>query len=72
MNPIHRLLIKLRLLPITSDDLTALLDRADNQQLSARSRLPALVEYAVMTMTEKQLVVVIAEVKEAILKQQRG
>ncbi|MBN1583827.1 MAG: hypothetical protein JXA89_24180 [Anaerolineae bacterium] len=55
MNPIRKRLTKWGLLPITPDDLAALLDQAQDKALPQAKRFAALIEYALFAQTPERV-----------------
>ena len=52
---LRRLMIRWRLVALTPDDLSALLDRSKDESLGWRQRFRALVDYVAFTKTDEQI-----------------
>ena len=70
MNPIRKMLIRFKLIPITPDDLADLLHRTQDTSLTWTQRFHALVEYAVFTHTPDRLEQVFNQLDQAVLSKE--
>jgi hypothetical protein len=66
MNPIRRLFIRLGLRPVTTGDLTTLLDRVQDKSLPIQARFQALIEYVSLTQPDERIAEIIDHLNQII------
>ncbi len=71
MNFLRRWLIRLHLAALTPDDLSALLDRAEDKSKNWRTRFLALFEYALLTQSDDRLKVAFEAFRSEIIRKER-